>query len=291
MKVEMATAKRFRRYVPLAAARAQDLSALAESIADHYCPALPVQPELILKDQGISLSFNHYGDAFDGLLEHRSGSFHVYCNLERVDSPTSPRSRFTLGHELGHFFIDEHRNALLAGNDPHYSQAEFASVNPVEVEADHFASSLLLPEHRFIPEADRVPATLAGVVRLADRFGTSITSTAIRYAKLGIKPCAVIRWTADRYSWKWLSPLLHQNKYWTTIEDLDSVLDDSATGKILKGGDPSMGILSAGSVASAWFRFVAIGSFRDFMIQEHAMSLGRFGALTMLFPLDETLRT
>ena len=221
-----------------------------------------------------------------GCSNRGGGRFHVYCNLSRVDAPTSPRARFTLGHELGHFFIDEHRNALLAGSPPHNSQSDYASANPIEIEADHFASSLLLPERRFVPEARKVPATLEGVLRLARIFATSVSSTAIRYAKLGIKPCVVIRWTAEGYAWKWLSPQMHRNKFWTTIEEVDSVPPDSPTGRVLAEADASLGVVAAGTTAAAWFRFVDPGSLRDLLLMEHAMSLGKFGALTMLFPID-----
>ena len=89
------------------------------------------------RDRGPSLQFYHgFGDqqAHSGLqvaasvrhragmLEHRggrpacwSGGWHIYCNLDCVGQKDSPRARFTLAHELGHYYIDEHRNALVAG--------------------------------------------------------------------------------------------------------------------------------------------------------------------------------
>src|SRR5207247_1657430 len=108
-------------------------------------------------------SFGRYGDAFDGLLEHRSGRFHVYANLDRVEREDSPRARFTLAHELGHYFIDEHRNALAAGLAlSHPSFCDFESDLPVEKEADHFASNLLMPAKGFRKLAARAPLGLEG---------------------------------------------------------------------------------------------------------------------------------
>jgi len=126
--------------------RKEEIAELAETVADEHCPTGRVDPVLIAKAKGITLSFGRYEDAFDGLLEHCCGRFHIYCNLDRVERAGSPRARFTLSHELGHFYIDEHRNALKAGRAPsHPSFCDYESKNPVEQEADHFASCLLMP--------------------------------------------------------------------------------------------------------------------------------------------------
>src|SRR5687768_12192057 len=102
----------------LSPAREQEIAELAEAIAEEYFPAARVDPLAIVKTKGISISFGHYGDSFDGLLEHLHGRFHIYANLNCIDYTDSPRARFTLGHELGHYFIDEHRNALASGLAP-----------------------------------------------------------------------------------------------------------------------------------------------------------------------------
>src|SRR5689334_23997225 len=60
-----------------------------------------------------ALPICHYGNCFDGLLEYEAGEFHVYCNVDRGNIPGGARARFTLAHELGHYFIDEHRIALI----------------------------------------------------------------------------------------------------------------------------------------------------------------------------------
>src|ERR1700748_3499337 len=125
-----------------------ELSELAESIVEYYCPEGIVNPAQIAEMKGISYSYGDYGDAFDGLIEQENTSFHIFINTKNFPAD-HPRSRFTFAHELGHYFIDEHRNALLSGRTPsHPSYTDFSSKNPVELEADHFASSLLLPERR-----------------------------------------------------------------------------------------------------------------------------------------------
>jgi len=176
-------------------ARVEEIAELAEAVADEHCPDGRVAPESIARANRITMSFGRYESAFDGMLEHLAGRFHIYCNLDRVGSADSPRARFTLAHELGHYYIDEHRNALAAGSAPaHRSQCEYESPNLAEQEADHFAANLLMPAWRFLARARQSPRGLEGIRKLAEWFGTSITATALRFANCDITPCAVVKW-------------------------------------------------------------------------------------------------
>jgi Zn-dependent peptidase ImmA (M78 family) len=195
-----------KRFTSVPLARVRDISELAEEVADEYSSSSRIDLHTVLRANSITWSYGHYDDAFDGMLEHEEGAFHVYCNLNRVETETSPRARFTLAHELGHFYIDEHRNELAAGRTLcHGSLCEYESRNPVEQEADHFASCLLMPAKHFIQAAKSCSAGLYAIIKLARSFDTSLTSTAIRYASLGIKPCVVVKWTNEGYKWRWLS--------------------------------------------------------------------------------------
>jgi Zn-dependent peptidase ImmA (M78 family) len=270
----------------LSPTREQEIAELAEAIAEEYFPASRVDPLAIVKTKGISISFGHYGDSFDGLLEHRHGRFHIYANLNRIDHTDSPRARFTLGHELGHYFIDEHRNALAQGLAPsHPSICEYESDLPVEREADHFSSNLLMPTARFIKIAERVPVGLEAILTIATDFGTSVTSTAIKYVKADIVPCAVVKWNKEGFAWKWLSTETFRARYRKTIESVGKLQPDSPTAKAIAGEQlPSTGFFSAGTTASAWFPFVNSRGDSNAILIEQAVSLGRFGVLTFLYP-------
>ena len=266
--------------------REREIAELAEGIAEEYFPVSRIDPSEIIKAKDITMSFGLYGDYFDGLLEHRNGRFHIFANLDRVESIDSPRARFTLGHELGHYFIDEHRNALAKGLAPaHPSICEYESDLQVEREADHFASSLLMPAARFRKLAEKASLGLQGILTIADAFGTSVTSTAIKYAKSDIVPCAVIKWRKDGYAWKWLSTETFRARYRKTIESADRLMPDSPTAKALAGEIPvSTKFFSAGTTASAWFAFVNDHSDRNAILIEQAIPLGRFGVLTFIYP-------
>ena len=148
--------------------RLAEIAELAEAVADEHCPSGRVEPEAIARAKRIRASFGQYGEAFDGMLEHKAERFHIFCNLARVDRPDAPRARFTLAHELGHYYLDEHRNALSAGRTAaHRSQCEYESPNLAEQEADHFAANLLMPQARFLAKAERVSRGMSGIIAFA----------------------------------------------------------------------------------------------------------------------------
>lgn len=263
-----------------------DIAGLAEAIAEEHASTGRVEPEQILAHNKITLSFGNYEDAFDGMLEFDRGRFHVYANLQRLKTRDSGRARFTLGHELGHYYIDAHRRALQSGSTTrHPSFADHQSDNPLEVEADHFACHLLMPTARFVRAAKGRAAGLETILALKDVFGTSITSTAIRYTKLDLAPCTLVKWSGDGFGWKWFSGSTFAAGYRRTIENVEKVPKDSPTGRALAGETPPAGgIFKAGTLASAWFRGVLPGTSKDVVFIEQAISLGEFGVLTFLAP-------
>lgn len=177
--------------IPLA--RKRVISELAEYTADLYFPSSTILPETIAADNNISFNYGYYGDYFDGLLEQAKGLFHIYINLDKVKRSNSSRSRFTFAHELGHYFLDEHRRALLAGKVPaHPSVTDFSSRNVVEQEADYFASSLLMPQARFLHDCRSIPISLELIQRLAHQYQTSLAATLLRYASIGRHPIMVV---------------------------------------------------------------------------------------------------
>lgn len=272
------------RFVP--PGRLAEIAELAEAVAAAAGGAGLVDPEAIARARRITLSYNQYGLAFDGLLECRQGRFHIFCNLDRVGRRGSPRARFTLAHELGHYFLDAHRNALADGRAPaHPSQCDYESADLVEQEADHFAANLLMPASRFAAKARSSRRGLAAILALAEAFGTSVTATAIRYAAADAAPCAVVKWTAGRYGWKRLSSATFLARYRRTIEAPGEVAEGSPTWRALAGdAPPETGYFEAGTAAAAWFPRVPAGHQRDIILVEQAIPLGRYGALTLLVP-------
>lgn len=270
--------------------RLGEIAALAESVGSEYCADNRFTPEPILKAHNITMSYGNYDSAFDGMLEHRNNRFHIFCNLDRVESSASPRARFTVAHELGHYFIDEHRNALSSGLAPaHGSRSEFESNLPVEREADHFASHLLMPSAEFKQMARRQKPGLPGILAIARHFNASVTSAAIRYVQSDLVPCVVVKWSPTGFQWQWVSTEPFRARLRGVTKALNSLPSDCSTRVALSGEPvPQVGYFEAGTTAASWFPFLRDGDVRNVILIEQAVQLGRFGAITFLFPADFT---
>jgi Zn-dependent peptidase ImmA (M78 family) len=265
--------------------RQRELSELAEFVVETYCTGGRVSPEVIIAAKGINLDYGNYSDAFDGMLEHKDGSFFIHCNLDLDNLPDSPRARFTLAHELAHFFIDEHRNALVSGRvGPHPSFSDHGLGDLfVEREADFFASRLLLPELRFKKLMRTKRVCLDTILFIAGEFDVSVTCTAIRAVTSGMEPSALVKWSKDSVAWKWCSSEFWELGYRKTVEESDQIPPDSASGKCFAiMHNANSGIFKGASVASAWFPAIHQRSEQNVILQEEAMILGKYGVLTLL---------
>lgn len=181
--------------------REVELSELAESIADYYCPDGIINPEKIAEGVGITYSYGDYESSFDGLIEQEGRLFHIFINTKN-NGPNHARSRFTFAHELGHYFIDEHRQALLNGKTPsHPSFTNFSSKNPVELEADHFASSLLLPENRIKKDSLKKPFNFKLIEGLSKKYNTSITATVLKLMTIDKHPIMLVCSVDSKIKW------------------------------------------------------------------------------------------
>lgn len=190
----------------LSSIRKEELSELAEFIAEKYCPNNLINPQLIADKLGITYTYNDYKNSFDGLIECSDSDFHIYINTTRLNNPYTPRARFTFAHELGHYYIDEHRNNLLYGKEPpHSSFTNFSSDKYTEWEADYFASSLLIPSERLKNDCKRRSFNFSFLQELSQKYQTSITSTAIRFAEEGNHPLLIVFCEDKKIKWYWSS--------------------------------------------------------------------------------------
>ncbi|MHA6279361.1 ImmA/IrrE family metallo-endopeptidase [Salinimicrobium sp. CAU 1759] len=187
--------------------RKEELSDLAEVVVEPFLAQVQIDPEKIALSNKISFSYGHYRNSFDGLIQHRSGRFHIFINNNRVGTKENPRSRFTFAHELGHYYIDEHRNALKRGKVPsHPSFNRLVSENLAEREADFFASCLLMPERRFRSKCFRKPLSGRLIEDLSKSFGTSLSATIFRYFHLDLYPMFIVFAKNGIIKWYFRSP-------------------------------------------------------------------------------------
>ncbi len=262
--------------------RLSEIEGLAEFIAESFFPDDRIEPEIIAEKNGLSYNYGRYANAFDGMLEYLDGEFHIYVNLDRVKSPAHARSRFTFCHELGHFYIDDHRNALISGIGPHASFTDYQSKNPAEQEADSFAAALLMPAGRFQAAARRRRPGIDAIHQLVNMFGTSYASTAIRYAKSDTHSVLAMLWTGDKRKWCWSSEDMRRLTDNRIYKSATKLPPGSLTDLAIKGENTTEKVI--GSSLAAWCPFIRAGSKNDQIMVEEAMSLGEFGVLTLLYP-------
>lgn len=160
--------------------------------------AAPIDPVSIAQTEHplLRLCPGNYKDAFDGRLEYLSDQKRFLCyyntKYDRAGGDGhAPRTRFSLAHELGHFFIESHHEYLRSGGHAHPSQSEFRISAPVEQQADSFAARLLMPDRLVKPLVNQDELSIAMISELADIFRTSFVSTAIRAVECTHYYCAI----------------------------------------------------------------------------------------------------
>lgn len=141
-----------------------------------------------------------------GMLMRVGSSFGI---LYATHIPNQGYQNFSVAHELGHYFLPGHPQAVLpAGVDVHTSRAGFVSDDPYEIEADHFAAGLLMPDQLFRKAMLRTDDGLAGIEDLAGQCRTSLTATAIRYAEKVTIPAAIVVSEGQRIDYCFMSQAL-----------------------------------------------------------------------------------
>ena len=270
--------------------REDEIVELAEVVADEHCRSGIVCPVTILRANKVKFCYGTYGlKTFDGMLEYKNGRFFVFCNRDRGNHEGTRRSRFTLSHELAHFYIPEHRWALLNGVGAHPSVCglfDGASVQE-EVEADIFAANLLMPPSRFKAAMSKTTGTpMNRVMCLKDTFQTSILSTAVQYGRYDNNVVALLKWSNDDVEWKRILEeyfFAQQYRSWKLRSRAD-LPDDSATAVALAESPdtPEPTIHESVLTASFCFHHVSSSGSRDIVLREEAVRLGRHGVLTLL---------
>src|SRR5580658_8784922 len=150
-------------------------------VREHNITALHVDPIAIATSLGIEVVEKPAADGgVSGMLIRYGEQF---CIAYATHIKSLGFRRFTIAHELGHYFLEGHVDAIFADGSPHESHAGFLSTIKYELEADHFAARLLMPNKLFYAALRGVADGLAAVESLADTCCASLTTTAIRYTE------------------------------------------------------------------------------------------------------------
>lgn len=200
--------------------RVQTLQDAAGKRADELIARLqlsaPIDPLVVARTERplLRAGGDDFRGSFDGKLKYRKDKrcFLLMYN-KRYDVGLAPgrlhvRTRFSISHELGHFFIDEHHQYLRGGGKPHGSFAEYQSDAVMEREADAFAASLLMPTHLIRPLVNAGELSRERLLDLAEQFDVSMVSAAIRSVRLCHYPCALAGMRNGKVAWMFPSDAL-----------------------------------------------------------------------------------
>lgn len=242
------------------------------TIAERHDIVVKAKPDVA---KGVSGMLLRHGDTF-GILY----ATHV---------PSQGFQRFSVAHELGHYFLDGHIDHVLPKDGFHTSHAGFVSADPYELEADSFAAGLLMPDHLFRHALSEHDPGFAAIEALAELCRTSLSATAIRYAELSDDAVAVIVSTGGVINYCRLSSTMKSLPEITWPKKGDQVPRNTATSQL--NADPNR--VARGERAEADIDIMNwLGGSRSVQGTEEVIGLGSYGKiLTVLtYPslVDET---
>lgn len=182
---------------------------------DYGVKSWPLIPDDIAKAEKLPV------EEASGFPKNTYGALYKTGNAFRIlissDCHSEGQRRFTLCHELGHYFLDGHVDVLFEGGaEVHMSDTSHFRGNKqwYEVEADAFAAELLVPSAPARAVITRAEPGLAAVRAIEVTFQTSLSCAAVRFANLTRDPAVVILSRGREIEWVSWSPAMQPHS-WT----------------------------------------------------------------------------
>jgi hypothetical protein len=182
-------------------------------IREHGISTLPVDPMAIASSVGIEVKEKPASSGGVSGVLIRLGDEFCIAFATHIRSPGF--RRFSVAHELGHYFLEGHFEAIFADGPVHESRAGFLSNLKYELEADHFAARLLMPDALFYAALRGLGDGLAAVESLATTCCASLPATAIRYTECVAEPVAIVISTGNDVDYCAMSRALRD------VDDID----------------------------------------------------------------------
>jgi hypothetical protein len=196
---------------------------------------------------------------------------------------------FSVAHELGHYFLPGHPEEIQSAGGAHMSRSGFSEGDSsIEIEADHFAAGLLMPDYLVRMELTSAQVGLGGIRQLSEKAHASLTATAIRAAQCAQFPLCVIISAGETVSYAFPSDSfkdLGRNIY---LRKGSALAVGSATAALnARPDDVRAAMEMTGECRlTDWF-----DTDRNFTLDEEVVGLGTYGlTLTVLSSEPLTLR-
>lgn len=263
--------------------RLEDLEAEKEAesrVEEFGFDALPVCPFKIAQELEIEVQPKDCdAPGVSGFLMKVGDSFGI-CYATHIKNDGF--IRFTVAHELAHYFLPGHCEALFQnGNMLHQSRSGFVSNEPRERQADVFATTLLMPQKLFVAAQRTAGEGFQAIQALSQSCQTSITSTAIRYARFAEDPVAIVMSTGQYIDYCFMSGPIEQHPTIRWIKKGDALPPNSRTAQFNRTkSNVTSGRTDAGYTSlDDWFEGAP-----QVEMKEDVVGLGTYGrTLSVLF--------
>lgn len=222
----------------------------------------PVDLARILTKHGIEAKASST-IASDGWIVYSKAN--GWAGIKYREGMSPGRIRFTIAHELGHFFLrgeeDVEVSCTLDGREVNREH---------ERQADLFASNLLMPKDWVCKENCGVLQGISDILKISNKFEVSQTAAAIRLVQLTKQACAVIYSVDGKVQWARSSPALY-----TRVKREMGLPKTSQAARVLSGGRAKA---PQKTDSGKWFENKVTG---DFL--EHSASLYAGTVLTLVW--------
>ena len=255
-----------------------------EVLQAHHAGGLPVDVSGIVHARGLRVqTVQSIRPGVFGALYIDAADVGVYLS----DECFSPQHRrFTLAHELGHYVIDGHVEALIPGGTglaPSLGGNFRDQVSRFEREADLFAAELLMPQEAVASVVGETTPSIAMVQSLANECETSISSAAIRVTEATAEMAITILSYHRTIEWYACCPSLQDHKWARTRLKGEWTPERSVTSKAFSSRTPRNFVgQSTHTLLCEWFD----GAPAECSVDEECIVLGDYGrVLTLLRPI------
>lgn len=243
---------------------------------------LPIDPFAIARDREIEVLAKPAHDAGVSGMLIRVGNEFAIAYATHIDN--EPFQRFSVSHELGHYFLPGHVDAVIGESGVHESRAGGMSSNRYEIEADHFAASFLMPRHLFFPALKSVGQGLVAIESMAAMCNTSLHATAIRYTQCTRELVAIVVSVGNQIDHCFMSESLKAIGGIDWIRKREAVPRNTQTFAFNQNPENVHRAIRTEGTSNLqdWF-----GGRRCIEISEDVIGLGSYGkTLTVLYDID-----
>jgi Zn-dependent peptidase ImmA (M78 family) len=196
----------------------------------------------------------------------------------RENIPELGRKRFAIAHELGHWELHYEDSQLIYCTDEDINNYKGSRM---EIEANAFASELLMPTRIVSPEFRNMTPSIGSIKYLSDKFNVSLTAAAVKFVQICKENCLVVFSKNGIVHWFKKG---RDESFIPGIQKNHPLHIESEANEIYSG-NKSSGIMVRVPV-EAWFPFLHRKN--ELEVYEESINLGNYPViLTLLWVISE----